>query len=391
MTKGHAAHIIAAKRTPIGRIGGVLANVPAERLLAPLIQALLDETGIAGDRIDDVIVGNAAGPGGNPARLAALEAGLPLEIPGVSVDRQCGSGLEAVNLAASLVKAGAGDIYIAGGVESPSTAPQRAIRSVDGSHRFINRARFSPDVIGDPDMGVAAENVAERCGIARDRQDRFALSSHQKAVTAIAAGLVEDEIVPIVAGDGQTVVADQCPRPDTSLQKLAALPPVFVAGGTVTAGNACPVNDGAALVLVVSERVLRRLQLGVALRHVDCRARGVDPNLLGLGPIAATHALLEANPGVTIDSIDLVEFNEAFASQVLACLDALHIDPERVNPGGGALAFGHPWGASGAILAVRLFSQMTRRRGSSASGVARALATIGIGGGLGISTLFEPA
>lgn len=391
MTNRQAAYIVAARRTPIGRIGGVLASVPAERLLAPLIQALLGETGIAGERVDDVIVGNAAGPGGNPARLAALEAGLPLDIPGVSVDRQCGSGLEAVNMAASMVKAGAGDIYIAGGVESPSTAPQRAVRLPDGSHRFINRARFSPDVIGDPEMGVAAENVAERCGITRDRQDRFALSSHQKAVAAIAAGLVEDEIVPIVAAKGQTIVADQCPRPDTSLERLASLPPVFVPGGTVTAGNACPVNDGAALVLVVSERVLKQLQPAAALRHVDCKARGVDPNVLGLGPIAATRALLDANPGVAIGSLDLVEFNEAFASQVLACLDALDIDPALVNPGGGALAFGHPWGASGAILAVRLYSQMVRRRGVAGPVARRALATIGIGGGLGISTLFEPA
>lgn len=389
MSDRPTAFIVAAKRTPIGRIGGVLADVPAERLLAPLIQALLVETGIAGDRVDDVIVGNAAGPGGNPARLAALEAGLPIEISGVSVDRQCGSGLEAVNMAALMVKAGAGDIYIAGGVESPSTAPQRAVRLPDGSHRFINRARFAPDAIGDPEMGVAAENVAERCAITRERQDRFALSSHEKAVAAIAAGLVDDEIVPIAGADGKRIVADQCPRPDTSLEKLAALPPVFVPGGTVTAGNACPVNDGAALVLVVSDRVLSELRPDAALRHVDCKARGVDPNVLGLGPIAATRALLEANPGVTIGSLDLVEFNEAFASQVLACLDALDIDPGLVNPGGGALAFGHPWGASGAILAVRLFSQMVRRRGATGSGARRALATIGIGGGLGISTLFE--
>lgn len=382
--------MIAAKRTPIGRINGVLAQVPAERLLAPLIRVLIEDAGINPGEIDDVIVGNAAGAGGNPARLAVLEAGLPVDVPGVSVDRQCGSGLEAINLAAALVKAGAGDIYIAGGVESPSTAPQRAIRNQDGSRTFIHRARFSPDTIGDPDMGVAAENVATRCGITRDRQDRFALHSHQKAVAAMADGTLAGEIVAIRTEDGNVVATDQCPRPNTSLEKLAALPPVFVPNGTVTAGNACPINDGAALVLIVSERVLKKLNPQAALRHVDGKARGVDPNVLGLGPIPATRALLDANPDVTIGSIDIVEFNEAFASQVLACLDALEIDPDRVNPGGGALAFGHPWGASGAILAVRLFSQMTIT-GATGSRPKRGLATLGIGGGLGISTLFEPA
>lgn len=385
------AYMIAAKRTPIGRINGVLAQVPAERLLAPLIRVLIEDAGINPGEIDDVIVGNAAGAGGNPARLAALEAGLPFDVPGVSVDRQCGSGLEAINLAAALVKAGAGEIYIAGGVESPSTAPQRATRNEDGSRTFIHRARFSPDAIGDPDMGVAAENVATRCEITRDRQDRFALHSHQKAVAAMAAGALAGEIVAIRTEDGHVVATDQCPRPDTSLEKLAALPPVFVTNGTVTAGNACPVNDGAALVLIVSERVLKKLKPQSALRHVDSKARGVDPNVLGLGPIPATRALLKANPDVTMDSIDIVEFNEAFASQVLACLDALEIDPDRVNPGGGALAFGHPWGASGAILAVRLFSQMTNTGTASGSRSKRGLATLGIGGGLGISTLFEPA
>lgn len=385
------AFMIAAKRTPIGRINGVLSQVPAERLLASLIRVLVEDAGINPIEIDDVIVGNAAGAGGNPARLAALEAGLPVDIPGVSVDRQCGSGLEAINLAAALVKAGAGEIYIAGGVESPSTAPQRAIRNEDGSRTFIHRARFSPDTIGDPDMGVAAENVATRCGITRDRQDRFALHSHQKAVAAMETGALTGEIVAIRTEDGNDVAMDQCPRPNTSLEKLAALPSVFVTNGTVTAGNACPVNDGAALVLVVSERVLKKLKPQTALRHVDSKARGVDPNVLGLGPIPATRALLEVNPGVTMGSIDIVEFNEAFASQVLACLDALDMDPDRVNPGGGALAFGHPWGASGAILAVRLFSQMTNTGTAMCSCPKRGLATLGIGGGLGISTLFEPA
>ncbi|MEM1048296.1 MAG: thiolase family protein [Pseudomonadota bacterium] len=381
------AFIIAAKRTPIGRRGGGLAAVPIEDLLAPLILALVAETGIDPDEIDDVIVGNAAGPGGNPARLAALQAGLPVDVPGVSVDRQCGSGLEAVNLAAARIRAGDGDVYLAGGAESPSTAPLRARRDKDGDLTFYPRARFAPDAIGDPDMGVAAENVARQCGISRERQDAFALASHQKACAAMADARLAAEIVPLDTPGGRVSV-DACPRPDTSLDALAALPPVFVKDGTVTAGNACPVNDGAALVCVVSARMAERLAPSVALSFIGGAARGVDPNVLGLGPVASTRTLLERNPGLSLDGIEHIEFNEAFAAQVLGSLDALAIDAARVNSDGGALAFGHPWGASGAFLVVRLFSQMVRRTDRRTR---RGLAMIGIGGGLGISSLFETA
>ncbi len=381
------ALIIAAKRTPVGKRGGGLADVPIEDLLAPLIQALVIETGVEPAEIDDIIVGNAAGPGGNPARLAALQAGLPLDVPGVSVDRQCGSGLEAINLAAARVRAGEGDFYIAGGAESPSTAPLRARRETDGDLTFYPRARFAPDTIGDPDMGVAAENVARRCGVSRERQDRFALASHQKACAAIADARLDAEIVPIDTPGGR-ISTDACPRPDTSLEALAALPPVFVDGGTVTAGNACPVNDGAALVCVVSAPMAERLAPQSALSFGGAAARGVDPNVLGLGPVASTRALLEKRPELSLDAIEHIEFNEAFAAQVLASLDALDIDATRINPDGGALAYGHPWGASGAFLVVRLFSQM--QRGSTA-GDRQGLAMIGIGGGLGITSLFKTA
>lgn len=215
----------------------------------------------------------------------------------------------------------------------------------------------------------------------------MALASHRKAVASAAGNRFSAEIVPLKAADGTTVDSDECPRPDTSLERLASLPPVFDPQGTVTAGNACPVNDGAAAVVVMSEEKMRALGIGQGLRVVDSATRGVDPNLLGIGPVPAVQALLARQSGLAIDDIDLIEFNEAFAAQVLACLDALSIDQARVNVGGGALALGHPFGASGAILVVRLFSEMVRTPtvGSPRLG----LATLGIGGGMGIATLFE--
>jgi acetyl-CoA C-acetyltransferase len=389
---GRRAIIVAARRTPVGRIGGALRDLAVEDLAAPVIRAVLADAGLDAAEVDDVLLGNAVGPGGNVARLSALAAGLPVAVPGVTVDRQCGSGLEAINLAARLIEAGAGEVFLAGGVESTSTAPWRVAKpaSLHRMPRFYDRARFAPDSIGDPSMGEAAENVAAAHGITRDRQDRYALASHRKAVAAQAAGRFTREIVPLALPDGRTVAADECPRPDTSLERLAALPPVFRAGGTVTAGNACPVNDGAAIVAILSERRFRALGLTRGLRVVDSQAAGVDPALLGTGPIPAVGKLLARHPGLTVADIDRVEFNEAFAAQVLACLDALGIAEERVCPAGGALALGHPYGASGAILATRLFSDMLFPTSPTPSQLRRGLATLGIGGGLGIATLLEP-
>ncbi|CAO3437515.1 thiolase family protein [Azospirillum doebereinerae] len=384
------AIIVAARRTPVGRIGGALRDLPVEALAAPVIRAVLADAGIDPAAVDDVLLGNAAGPGGNVARLAALAAGLPVEVPGVTVDRQCGSGLEAINLAARLVQAGAGEVFLAGGVESTSTAPWRVAKpsSLYRSPSFYDRARFAPDDIGDPSMGEAAENVAAAFGIPRERQDRYALDSHRKAVAAQASGRFTREIVPLALPDGTVVDRDECPRADTSLDKLARLRPVFRDGGTVTAGNACPVNDGAAVVAVVSERKFRALGLTRGLAVVDSQAAGVDPKRLGTGPIPAVRKLLARHPGLGVADIDLVEFNEAFASQVLASLDALGIDEARVCPGGGALALGHPYGASGAILVTRLFSEILFANDGNAP--RRGLATLGIGGGLGLATLVEP-
>ncbi|PDT34593.1 acetyl-CoA C-acyltransferase [Rhizobium sp. M10] len=380
--------VVAAYRTPIGRAFGSLAAVASEDLLAPIIRRILAETGIAPEAIDDVLVGNAAGGGGNIARLAALSAGLPIAVPGVAIDRQCGSGLEAIIMAARLIQAKAGSCFLAGGVESVSTAPWRAERpKTNGAlPRFYGRARFSPDAIGDPDMGVAAENVARAYGITRQRQDEFALRSHRLAVTAAEAGLFRPEIVEISTGHG-LVDRDECPRPTTSMERLANLKPVFLADGSVTAGNACPLNDGACLVLVISRGMAKSLGIEKGLAFIDSAAAGVDPNLLGIGPVASTRKLLERQPGFSLSEVEAIEFNEAFAAQVLASLDQLDIATDRVNRDGGAIALGHPFGASGAVLVTRLYSQLVREDGSSSG--ATALAMIGIGGGIGLTALFE--
>ncbi|MBX5068986.1 thiolase family protein [Rhizobium lentis] len=380
--------VVAAYRTPIGRAFGSLATVAAEDLLAPIIRRVLAETGVAPENIEDVLVGNAAGGGGNIGRLAALNAGLPMAVPGVAIDRQCGSGLEAIILAARLIQAKAGACFLAGGVESVSTAPWRVERpKASGAlPRFYGRARFSPEAVGDPEMGVAAENVARAFGISRQRQDEFALRSHRLAVAAAEAGLFRPEIVEIATGHG-LVERDECPRPTTSMEALANLKPVFQADGSVTAGNACPVNDGACLVLVMSRGMARRLGIEKGLAFIDSAAAGVDPKLLGIGPVASTGKLLKRQPELSLSEADAIEFNEAFASQVLASLDQLGISADAVNKEGGAIALGHPFGASGAILVSRLYSQLVR--GDRWSPAATGLALIGIGGGIGLTALFE--
>ncbi|MBX5010569.1 thiolase family protein [Rhizobium lentis] len=380
--------VVTAYRTPIGRAFGSLATVAAEDLLAPIIRRVLAETGVAPENIEDVLVGNAAGGGGNIGRLAALNAGLPMAVPGVAIDRQCGSGLEAIILAARLIQAKAGACFLAGGVESVSTAPWRVERpKASGAlPRFYGRARFSPEAVGDPEMGVAAENVARAFGISRQRQDEFALRSHRLAVAAAEAGLFRPEIVEIATGHG-LVERDECPRPTTSMEALANLKPVFQADGSVTAGNACPVNDGACLVLVMSRGMARRLGIEKGLAFIDSAAAGVDPKLLGIGPVASTGKLLKRQPELSLSEADAIEFNEAFASQVLASLDQLGISADAVNKEGGAIALGHPFGASGAILVSRLYSQLVR--GDRWSPAATGLALIGIGGGIGLTALFE--
>ncbi|WP_416675178.1 thiolase family protein [Egbenema bharatensis] len=379
--------IIAARRSPIGRAGRSLRSLTAAKLMVPVLQALLIDSGLAAAQVEEVILGNAVGGGGNLARLAALTAGFPVTVPGLTIDRQCGSGLEAISLAARLIQSGAVEAVIAGGVESVSTAPWRVEKpkSLYDLPQFVNRAQFSPDGIGDPDMGIAAENVAQKYDISRDRQDQYALRSHQKAIDSIQSGRFQSEIVPIGLPGASSIDTDECPRSNLTLERLAKLPPAFREGGTVTVGNTCPINDGAAAVLMISDRLFHQLGLTQGLRVVDTASAGVDPNLLGIAPIASTQKLLNRHPELSIDQIDLVEFNEAFAAQVLACLDGLSIPESKVNVGGGAIALGHPYGASGAILVTRLFTELVRRESSARLG----LATMGIAGGLGVSLLVE--
>ncbi|TMU88218.1 thiolase family protein [Bacillus sp. BHET2] len=373
------AVIVWAKRTPIGKCGGSLKDIRPEILVGTLMKALVKETNIDPNEIEDVILGNTVGPGGNLARLSALTAGLPVTIPGVTVDRQCGSGLEAIVSACRLVQSEAGDMYIAGGVESTSLAPWKMEKPENPmqSPRIYSRARFSPEEIGDPEMGEAAENVATAYEISRKDQDAYALRSHEKAIRSQKENRFKDEIVPV-----NTIITDECPRKHTSLEKLSKLPPVFRERGTVTAGNACPINDGAAIVLVLSKEKCLELGLEPAMKFIDAKAEGVDPNLLGIGPIPAVQKLYERN-NISSTDIDVVEFNEAFASQVIASLRELNLPEGKVNIGGGALALGHPYGASGAILVTRLFHEMKTRNGP------RGLATLGIGGGMGLAALFE--
>jgi len=396
------AYIVDALRTPVGKLNGSLRYWRAHQLGAVLIRRLLDRNGIGVAEIDEVIVGNAAGPGGNLARVALLEAGVSHEVPGVTVDRQCGSGLEAIIQGVRLVQSGAAKTVIAGGIESATTAPLRTDRWTGQTYE---RAAFTPDWMDDPEMGNAAENVAAKYGITRLQQDEFAFASHMKATDAQQRGQFDAERLTLplkppercseaplttANSDENLILDDQCVRADCSLERLSTLSPVFQKNGTVTAGNACPVNDGASMVLISSTCDVEPNTLFTGdsplaahrpcLRFVDARAAGVEPELLGSGPIPATLRLL-GSTGHKIDSIDRVEFNEAFAAQVLACITELEIDPDRVNLQGGALAIGHPYGASGAILVTRLLQQLRTQQFG--------LATIGIGGGLGLSALFE--
>lgn len=381
--------VINALRSPIGRYGGALAHVRPDDLAAAVIAALVERTGIDRDRVDDVFFGAANQSGEdnrNVARMAALLAGLPVEVPGVTLNRLCGSSLQAINSAAHAIAFGEADAIVAGGVESMTRAPfvqpksakpfARAPELVDTTigWRMINPAMPPAWTVS---LGQTAENVAKRYGISRDDQDRFALQSQTRTAQAVARGAFDGEIVPVAGVD-----VDEHPRPDVTLEALAALKPAFVAGGTVTAGNSSGINDGAAALLLCEEDFARRAGLEPLARIVSTGVAGVSPDVMGLGPVPATRKAL-ARAGLTIGDIDLVEINEAFAAQSIACLRDLAIDPEKANPNGGAIALGHPLGASGARIAATLLHELRRR------GVRYGLATMCIGVGQGIATLFE--
>jgi 3-oxoadipyl-CoA thiolase len=385
----------------MGAYRGALSGVRPDDLAAHAIGAVVERTAVDPERIADVYFGaaNQAGEDNRDvARMAALLAGLPQSVPGATVNRLCASGLEAVNSAARAVKAGEGDFYLAGGVESMSRAPwvvekpeQGLPRGPQTMHdttlgwRMVN-PRMEDRGVSTESMGETAENVAERYGIDRGAQDAYALRSHQRAVAAAERGAFAEEIAPIEAPKGRRetvmVEADEGPRPDASAEKLAGLRPVFREGGTVTAGNASTLNDGAACVLVASEKGIEALGAEPLGRVVSTGVAGVDPAVMGVGPVEAVPRAL-AGAGVGLDDIDLIELNEAFASQVLACQGELGIDQERLNVNGGAIALGHPLGCSGARLTTTLLHELRRRGGKYG------IATLCVGVGQGLATVFE--
>ncbi|GAB3419664.1 thiolase family protein [Flindersiella endophytica] len=380
-----SAVIVAARRTPIGTAGRALAGLRVEELAAPVLRALVAELasrpGLRGRPVDDVVLGNCMGPGGNPARVSALAAGLGVSVTGLTVDRQCGSGLAAITVGAAAVEAGRASLVLAGGVESASTAPIRAWRD---SGETYDRAPFAPEPFADPEMGEAADALARSAGISRRRQDEYAVRSHARAVAAYERERFDQELVPVGGLDrDERVRTGLYSRPD----RLARLRPAFVPDGTVTAGNSCGISDGAAAVALVPHE----LRAGApGLRILDWECAGCDPALPGIGPVPAIRNLL-ARQGCTVADLAAVEIVEAFAAQVLACTDALGLDPEVVCPDGGALALGHPWGASGAVAMVRLFSRLAGHDNGPGRGLRNqlGLAAAAIGGGMGIACLVE--
>jgi 3-oxoadipyl-CoA thiolase len=390
--------VIDAVRTPIGRHGGALAGVRPDDLAARVLRGLIERSKIAPDVIDDVFLGAANQSGEdnrNVARMAVLLAGLPVETPGVTVNRLCGSSLQAINSAAQAIAFGEGDVMIAGGVESMTRAPYVLPKS---DAAFGRKQHLFDTVLGwrmiNPKMppqwtislGETAERVAERYGITREAQDRFAFESQMKCKAGVQRGAFDDEVVAVSVADARGnenwISSDEHPRPGTTLEALAKLTPSFKAGGTVTAGNSSGINDGAAALLLCEAQRARRLRLTPMARFVGSASAGVAPDVMGLGPIPATRKVL-AQLGLRVADLDLVEINEAFAAQAIACIRDLALEPAITNPNGGAIALGHPLGASGARIATTLLHELRRRKGGYA------LATMCIGVGQGIATVFE--
>jgi 3-oxoadipyl-CoA thiolase len=394
------AWIVAALRTPFGRYGGALAGVRPDDLAAVVIKAIVERTGIEPGIVEDVILGcaNQAGEDNrNIARMALLVAGLPVEVGGLTVNRLCGSSLQAINSAAHAIAAGDGEVFIAGGVESMTRAPfvmlkpenayERGARELVDTTlgwRFVNPALAA--LYHPYSMGETGENVAAQLGVSREDQDAFALASQRRAAAAIAEGRYADQLVPVAVpqrkGEPVIVDRDEQPRPDTTPEALARLRPAFREGGSVTAGNSSGINDGASAVLVVEADRARALGLKPMARIVATAVAGVDPSVMGLGPIPASRKALK-RAGLTVADLDLVELNEAFASQSIACIRELGLDPARVNVDGGAIALGHPLGASGGRLVTTLVHGLRRTGGRYG------LASMCIGVGQGIATIVE--
>ena len=392
--------IVSAVRTPVGTMGGALRDLSAVDLATAVLDAAVERAGVSKAMVDEVILGQAkqSTDAPNIARVASLTAGFPEEVPGYTVHRQCSSGLQAIIDAVWQIQAGYGDVIVAGGVESMSTAPYylRAARYGYGAGNgelldpnTESQPRSQPErIYGSFTMGMTAENLAEQYHISREEQDEFALTSHVRAVAAIDAGRFADEIVPVTVpgrkGTSTVVDTDEGPRRDTSLEKMAKLKAVFKQGGTVTAGNSSSRNDGAAAAVVMSEQKAHDLGIQPMARFVAAGIAGVNPTIMGIGPVPATRKAL-ARSGLKLEDMGLIELNEAFAAQSLAVVHELDLPRDLLNVNGGAIALGHPLGCSGTRISVTLLHEMLRR------GTRYGLATICVAGGLGVSVIFENA
>ncbi len=385
--------IVAGARTGIGTFGGQFTEVPAAQLGSVAIKAAVERAGLEGSQIEGVVMGcvGQVGKDAYVSRAAALGAGLPVETPAFTVNRLCGSGLQAINSAAQEIISGNAELMVAGGTENMTRYPYLLEKARYG-YRMGDAALLDnlTTVLSDPftscHMGITAENLAEKYGISREDSDAFALRSQQLTDAAIKAGYFAAQITPVAVaqkkGEALQVVADEHPRPQTNLEGLAKLKPAFKSGGIVTAGNASGINDAGAAVVLMSASKAQELKLKPRLRIIAQAVAGVPPEIMGIGPVPAVKKVL-ARAGMTLDQIDIIELNEAFATQALACMRELGMDEERVNVNGGAVALGHPIGATGAILTIKLMYELERR------GARYGIVTACIGGGQGIATIFE--
>jgi len=387
--------IVSGARTPIGRFGGAFKDVSASALGSLVIKAALDQANLRPNQVDDVVLGNAlqTAEAGYAARLASLGAGIPEDVPTVAINRQCSSGLEAINMAALMVKTGEVDIVVAGGIENMSQSPYLVgykarfdgLGMGDGSLTdSLVRGLGCP--VNDYHMGVTAENVAERFGVSREDQDELAAISHQRAVAAIKDGRFDRQIssvtVPQRRSDPIIVSRDEGPREDSTVERLAQLSPVFKKDGTVTAGNASSINDGAAAVVLMSAEKAAEIGIKPRMRWHTRAVSGVEPAIMGIGPVPAVRKALK-KAGMSIDDIDLIELNEAFASQALYCMRELNMSMDKTNVNGSGISLGHPVGATGAIMTVKLMEEMESR------GDELGLVTMCVGGGQGVATIFQ--
>ncbi|MCC5467295.1 thiolase family protein [Pelosinus baikalensis] len=378
-------YMIGGLRTPIGKTDGFLKDLLPEQLASIILNEVIHKYSLSPNDIDQVILGNAVGPGGNIARVSVLAAGWPYSIPAITVDTQCGSGLSAINLAVSQIQSGQTELLLAGGVESTSLAPRRQFNPADprfqGEQVYYERAPFSTPAVGDPEVGDAAEYLAEYLSISREDMDALALESHRRASMTKEQDVFKDIITPIQTA-GKVIHSDECIRSRMSLKLLERMQPVFKAEGKITAGNTCLKHDGAALILLASSNAVNKYNLKPQAMITGTASCGCDPNLFPLGPVDSIQKLLRQNK-LQVKDIDALEINEAFAVKILACCRQLNFSLDKTNMLGGALAYGHPYGASGAIILLHLLKALQQVDGQ------RGIAAIGAVGGMGIATLIE--